>query len=96
MEQVQSVVSAGVGGGTTSTASFISSPAKNKKALPFPIKLHLMLETASNNHLGSVISWELNGQAFKVHDADKFVELCKWYISAASDFLLNLVSKQHL
>jgi hypothetical protein len=51
---------------------------KSNKALPFPIKLHVMLEMAENNGMSDVISWELNGQAFKVHDSDKFVDLGKF------------------
>ncbi len=40
---------------------------------PFPEKLHRMLEYADEEGLCDVVSWLLDGRAFKIHDADAFM-----------------------
>jgi hypothetical protein len=40
----------------------------------FPAKLHRMLSDVQKNGLDHIVSWVQDGAAFKVHDADKFVQ----------------------
>jgi hypothetical protein len=40
--------------------------------LPFPIKLHDMLEGISNNGSQDVVSWQPHGKAFRVHQPEVF------------------------
>jgi hypothetical protein len=40
---------------------------------PFPWKLHDMLENAEALGFHDIVSWEHGGEAFKVHDPDRFV-----------------------
>jgi hypothetical protein len=40
----------------------------------FPWKLHEMLEDAEKNNFQDVVSWELDGTAFKVHKHDEFLQ----------------------
>jgi hypothetical protein len=40
----------------------------------FPWKLHEMLEDAEKNNFQDVVSWELDGTAFKVHKHDDFLQ----------------------
>jgi len=41
----------------------------------FPVRLHDMMEFVEANGLESIISWELGGRGFMIHDPDKLVEI---------------------
>lgn len=41
--------------------------------IPFPDKLHAMLDDADVNSFTDIVSWEEDGHAFKVHDSERFV-----------------------
>lgn len=46
----------------------------------FPWKLHDMLEDAEKNGFKEIVSWELDGMAFKVHDYGEFFDkVMPWY-----------------
>lgn len=47
----------------------------------FPAKLRCMLEEAEVMGLENIISWEMNGTAFRVHKSDDFVEVImgRWF-----------------
>jgi hypothetical protein len=52
----------------------VSLNKKEEKAgIPFPIKLHVMLDNAHESGFTNIVSWERDGRAFKVHDSDSFV-----------------------
>jgi hypothetical protein len=42
--------------------------------LPFPIKLHDMLEGMANNGSQYIVSWQPHGKAFRVHQPDVFAK----------------------
>jgi hypothetical protein len=42
--------------------------------IPFPLKLHAMLDDAEPNGFEHIVCWEQDGKAFKVHDPGKFVD----------------------
>jgi hypothetical protein len=42
--------------------------------IPFPFKLHAMLDDAESNRFEHIVCWEQAGKAFKVHDSEKFVD----------------------
>jgi hypothetical protein len=39
----------------------------------FPVKLHYMLSELERDGLGHIVSWQIHGRSFIVHDLDKFV-----------------------
>ena len=47
----------------------------------FPAKLRLVLEEAEAMGLQNIVSWEMNGTAFRVHKSDDFVEVImgRWF-----------------
>lgn len=47
---------------------------KGGVAIPFPIKLHQMLDEIENKGLGCIVSWQPHGRAFVVHKPKDFVE----------------------
>ena len=51
-------------------------PVVKKKggvAVPFPLKLHELLEKAEEENLTHIVSWQSHGRAFVVHDPKMFV-----------------------
>lgn len=52
-----------------------------KSALSFPLKLRHMLEEAEDLGLSHIVSWEMEGTAFRVHNPDEFVHLImrRWF-----------------
>jgi HSF-type DNA-binding len=46
---------------------------KGGVAIPFPLKLHEMLDQIEADGLSHVISWQAHGRAFMVHDPKEFV-----------------------
>ena len=49
------------------------TPAKGGVSVPFPFKLHDMLESVIDEGLGHIVSWQPHGRAFAVHNAQEFV-----------------------
>ena len=49
--------------------------------IPFPIKLMAMLEETEAKGLSHIVSWEMEGTAFRVHDPEEFVQqiMGKWF-----------------
>ena len=43
-------------------------------AVPFPLKLHELLDTIESDGFADVISWQPHGRAFAIHKTKKFVE----------------------
>ena len=52
----------------------IERKARGGKGIPFPLKLHQMLDEVENAGLTSIISWRSHGRAFMVHKRDDFVD----------------------
>lgn len=61
---------------------FLENPGVNNKeykrnmggvSLPFPWKLHLMLDGVDRDGLSHIVSWRPHGRCFLVHDPKKFV-----------------------
>jgi hypothetical protein len=50
-----------------------TTAATNSATAAFPFKLRDMLNTAEREGFSHIVSWELNGQAFKVHRPVEFV-----------------------
>jgi hypothetical protein len=53
-----------------------SIPVAKKKggvAVPFPLKLHELLEKAEEENLTHIVSWSSHGRAFVVHDPKMFI-----------------------
>lgn len=48
--------------------------ARGGVATPFPEKLHEMLAAAENLGFENVISWQVHGRAFLIHDKKNFVQ----------------------
>jgi hypothetical protein len=48
--------------------------ARGGVATPFPEKLHEMLAVAESEGFEDVISWQVHGRAFLIHDKKKFVQ----------------------
>mgnify|MGYP002785505455 CR=1 FL=1 len=46
---------------------------KSESTLPFPFKLHQLLEEAEECGADHIISWLPSGEAFKIHDHDAFL-----------------------
>jgi len=51
------------------------SSGQKKKIVPFPIRLHRLLENAEALHVADIISWVANGKAFKLHKPEAFLEV---------------------
>lgn len=47
--------------------------AKNSGLIPFPVKLHAMLDKSEADGLADVVSWAAHGRCFWVHKPKKFV-----------------------
>jgi hypothetical protein len=52
-----------------------NNDAADNSSVPFPWKLHAMLDDADYNGFERVVSWEDEGKAFKVYDPDLFVAM---------------------
>ena len=46
---------------------------RSSSTLPFPFKLHQLLEEAEEYSISHIISWLPSDDAFKIHDPDAFV-----------------------
>lgn len=58
-----------------SSAIMLGRPmGKGNVTIPFPLKLHAMLDQIEHDGLASVISWQPHGRCFVVHDQKKFVD----------------------
>jgi hypothetical protein len=44
----------------------------NQLKLPFPLKLHRLLEEAEKKRSDHIVSWLPDGKAFKIHDPEQF------------------------
>ena len=42
--------------------------------LPFPVKLHSMLDIADQQGLSDIVSWQCHGRSFMVHKQEEFVD----------------------
>jgi hypothetical protein len=58
----------------TSDASVEEDEDEQNRPHSFPWKLHEMLEDAEKNNFRDVVSWELDGTAFKVHKHEEFLQ----------------------
>lgn len=73
------------GGPDESLGSIMQRFGKVKKrggvAIPFPMKLHDLLENAGKNGLSDIISWCPHGRCFVVHNSREFVQsvMPKWF-----------------
>jgi hypothetical protein len=57
-----------------SSRAFVQDAVTNHTVVPFPIKMHEMLDAADVKGFASIVSWLPDeDNAFKVHDAEKFV-----------------------
>jgi hypothetical protein len=55
-------------------AAKLYKPKKSRtKALSFPVKLHRMLEAVENEGRQSIVSWNIDGTSFQVHNIERFV-----------------------
>eukprot|EP00339_Tiarina_fusa_P002836 CAMPEP_0117033182 /NCGR_PEP_ID=MMETSP0472-20121206/23734_1 /TAXON_ID=693140 ORGANISM="Tiarina fusus, Strain LIS" /NCGR_SAMPLE_ID=MMETSP0472 /ASSEMBLY_ACC=CAM_ASM_000603 /LENGTH=288 /DNA_ID=CAMNT_0004742039 /DNA_START=33 /DNA_END=896 /DNA_ORIENTATION=- len=54
-------------------ASHCRSIPPDYSNVPFPLKLHAMLDDAARYGFEYIVSWECEGRAFMVHDIDGFV-----------------------
>ena len=43
-------------------------------AMPFPLKLHELLNTTESDGFANVMSWQPHGRAFVIHETKEFVE----------------------
>jgi hypothetical protein len=59
---------------TTSPIHQLNANGKGGVSIPFPLKLHEMLDHIERNGLASVVSWQSHGRCFLVHDQKKFVD----------------------
>ena len=55
------------------TPAFESVQYPDNSNIPFPWKLHAMLDAATDDEFEDIVSWERGGKAFKVHDSKRFV-----------------------
>ena len=63
----------GRGGSKRIAAPFPVAKKKGGVAVPFPLKLHELLEKAEEENLTNIVSWQSHGRAFVVHDPKMFV-----------------------
>mmetsp|Transcript_26552 Transcript_26552/g.72965 ORF Transcript_26552/g.72965 Transcript_26552/m.72965 type:complete len:409 (+) Transcript_26552:319-1545(+) len=78
-----------------------SQKSRGGVAVPFPLKLHDMLEKAMNEGYGDIVSWQPHGRSFVVHKPQEFqdIVLPKYYkLTKLSSFQrqLNLYGFQRL
>ena len=59
--------------GQTSLSSPTGLKKKGGVAIPFPLKLHELLDKAEEEKLTHIVSWQPHGRAFVVHQPKKFV-----------------------
>jgi hypothetical protein len=59
-------------GTTTATEEDELMSLQNPARLPFPLKLHAILDEAEANNLTHIVSWTHNGEGFKVHNKHAF------------------------
>jgi hypothetical protein len=59
-------------GTATATAEDELMSLQNPARLPFPLKLHAILDEAEANNLTHIVSWTHNGEGFKVHNKHAF------------------------
>jgi hypothetical protein len=57
----------------------VSSSAKKRgrdclESVPFPVKLHRLLENVELDGLAHIISWQTHGRAFQIHKSKEFLE----------------------
>jgi hypothetical protein len=75
-------------------------PARGGVTIPFPLKLHEMLDTLSQDGNDHIVSWQPHGRCFVVHKPKEFVELLPGYfkLSKLASFQrqLNLYGFQRL
>jgi antirestriction protein len=68
---------------------------KSSSTLPFPFKLHQLLEEAEDCCIDHIVSWLPSEEAFKIHDPDAFVSsvMTKYFKqSKIKSFTRQLVS----
>ena len=58
--------------GSSSLAPGLLPKHSNPSRLPFPMKLHRILEEAEETNMTHIISWTHNGEGFKVHNKHAF------------------------
>jgi hypothetical protein len=84
-EQTQTTTTAFFDVDTTATASRVQSALNPKDApledmmstnhrLPFPLKLHMLLDEAQRLRYHDIVSWDANGTSFRVHKPIEFFE----------------------
>lgn len=75
-------------------------PARGGVTVPFPLKLHDMLNAVVENGHEHIVSWQPHGRCFVVHKPKEFVELLPYYfkLSKLASFQrqLNLYGFQRL
>lgn len=54
-------------------------PARGGVAVPFPLKLHDMLDAVVENGHEHIVSWQPHGRCFVVHKPKEFIELLPHY-----------------
>lgn len=84
-----------------SISSADAGSRKSASGMPFPARLHAMLEESENNGLEDIVSWQPHGRCFVVHRPKEFaVEIMPTYfkMSKFPSFLrqLNLYGFQRL
>jgi hypothetical protein len=56
-----------------------NQPARGGVTVPFPLKLHDVLEAVVENGHDHIVSWQPHGRCFVVHKPKEFVELLPQY-----------------
>jgi hypothetical protein len=59
-------------GSSSSLRSYLVSNAHVFQQIPFPIKLHVMLEDMARGGSHNIVSWQPHGKAFRVHEPEVF------------------------
>jgi hypothetical protein len=76
------------------------TPARGGVIIPFPLKLHAMLEAVEKEGLEHVVSWQPHGRCFVVRDAKAFVPILDKYFKvtkiASFQRQLNLYGFQRI
>jgi hypothetical protein len=63
---------------TTSSSGTATATTTATSSIPFPIKLRSILQASPNEGLTHIISWQMGGTAFRVHQPDTFVQQVMW------------------
>ena len=58
----------------TNTSVDIDLELHESNKIPFPWKLHQMLNVCENNGLSHIVSWLPDNRSFRVHQTDVFVK----------------------